>query len=439
MTNKIQLVDNRVEIAKSYLLSQFKDKPNINALVDVLVTELQEIENTIIELQEVRTLAGAKGWWLDRIGEELDTQRYGFNDADYKTILRIAMLKKKASATIEDIVKVLSYITNDSELTVDNPNKYLIEAVGYLFGVKDSMLTEVAELFPINTRKLIVQRDTTPFKLNAAGRGFGNGSLNSILLYDVGIATDPRFVPLATEKYIPPVVNSPTVKTTPYIYGTGEVGQTLTYVNGEFNGTLPITVAKQWQADGVDIGGATGNTYVVVSGNAGKVITVKTTLTNVDGTLVIYSNNISVSSVIPPSDPLTANIGLSDINSYRFQSYDGLLATANHSLTFENDGNITLVDANGTITTSAYLTTTGGSGGTDYAVRYVTLSGNDLVGLAPNVSHTLSTDITLSQSVTSRTTKSTSGTYRFTIFKLSDSSITRSVDIYMSVTIERDL
>ncbi len=439
MTNKIQLVDNRVEIAKSYLLSQFKDKPNINALVDVLVTELQEIENTIIELQEVRTLAGAKGWWLDRIGEELDTQRYGFSDADYKTILRIAMLKKTASATIEDIIKVLSYITNDDELRVDNPNKYLIEAVGYLFGVKDSMLTEVAELFPINTRKLIVQRDTTPFKLNTAGRGFGNGSLNSILLYDVGIATDPRFVPLATEKYIPPVVNSPTVKITPYIYGVGEVGQTLNYVNGEFNGVTPLTVTKQWQRDGVDIGGATGSTYVLVSADAGKVITVKTTATNVDGTLVIYSNTVSVSSVIPPVDPLTANIGLSDFTSSRYQSYDSLLATATHSITFEYDGSITLTDANGTITYSVYLTDVGDHHGADYAVRYTTLSGSDLVGLAPNVSHTLSTALTLSQSVTSKTTKATMGTYRFTIFKLSDITVTRSVDIYMSVTIERDL
>jgi hypothetical protein len=439
MTNKIQLVDNRVEIAKSYLLSQFKDKPNINALVDVLVTELQEIENTIIELQEVRTLAGAKGWWLDRIGEELDTQRYGFSDADYKTILRIAMLKKTASATIEDIIKVLSYITNDDELRVDNPNKYLIEAVGYLFGVKDSMLTEVAELFPINTRKLIVQRDTTPFKLNTAGRGFGNGSLNSILLYDVGIATDPRFVPLPTEKYIPPVVNSPTVKTTPYIYGVGEVGQTLTYVNGEFNGVTPLTITKQWQRDGVDIGGATSNTYVLVSGDAGKTITVKTTATNVDGALVIYSNNVLVSSVIPPVDPLAANLGLYDINSSRFQLYDGSLATATHSITFENNGTITLVDANGTIDYSAYLTTTGALAGADYAVRYVTLSGDDLDVLPPNVSHTLSTPLNLSQTVTSRFTKSTSGTYRFTIFKLSDVTVTRSVDIYMSVTIERDL
>jgi hypothetical protein len=439
MTNKIQLVDNRVEIAKSYLLSQFKDKPNINALVDVLVTELQEIENTIIELQEVRTLAGAKGWWLDRIGEELDTQRYGFSDADYKTILRIAMLKKTASATIEDIIKVLSYITNDDELRVDNPNKYLIEAVGYLFGVKDSMLTEVAELFPINTRKLIVQRDTTPFKLNTAGKGFGNGSLNSILLYDVGIATDPRFVPLPTEKYIPPVVNSPTVKTTPYIYGVGEVGQTLTYVNGEFNGVTPLTVTKQWQRDGVDIGGATSNTYVLVSGDAGKTITVKTTATNVDGTLVIYSNNVSVSSVIPPVDPLAANLGLYDINSDRFQLYDGTLATATHSITFEYNGSITLTDANGAVSSSAYLTDVGDHHGNAYAVRYTTLSGNDLIGLAPNVSHTLSTALTLSQSVTSKTTKATMGTYRFTIFKLSDITVTRSVDIYMSVTIERDL
>lgn len=439
MPNKVQLVSNRVEIAKNYLLSQFKDKPNILALVDVLVTELQELENTIIELQNVRTISGARGWWLDRIGDDLDTPRNGYNDGDYKTILRIEMLKKTASASIEDIIRVLSLLSNDNELRVSNPNKYLIEAVGYMFDIKDVMLSSVADLFPLNSRKLIVQREITPFKFATAGHGFGNGSLNNILLYKNGIASDPRFVPLATEQYIPPVVNSPTVNTTPYIYGTGEVGQTLTYVDGTFNGVIPITIAKQWQANNIDISGATGSTYTVVSGDAGKTITVKTTATNVDGSLIVYSNNITVSSVIPPTSLLTVNLGLSNFDSSRFQLYDGLLETASHSLMFDHTGEVVYTDANGTITTTAYLTTVGAHNGDNYGVRYSILSGDALVGLPENTTHTLSTALTLSQSITSKTTKSVAGTYRFTIFKLDDPTTTRTVDISMSVTIERDL
>lgn len=439
MPNKVQLVSNRVEIAKNYLLSQFKDKPNILALVDVLVTELQELENTIIELQNVRTISGARGWWLDRIGDDLDTPRNGYNDGDYKTILRIEMLKKTASASIEDIIRVLSLLSNDSELRVSNPNKYLIEAVGYMFDIKDVMVSSVADLFPLNSRKLIVQRDITPFKFSTAGQGFGSGSLNSILLYKDGIASDPRFVSLPTEQYIPPVVNSPTVNTTPYIYGTGEVGQTLMYVSGTFNGVLPMTVTKQWQANNIDISGATGSIYTVVSGDAGKTITVKTTATNADGSLVVYSNNITVSSVIPPVSLLTNDLGLSNFDSSRFQAYDGLLETANHSLVFDHTGEVIYTDAEGIVNTTAYLTTVGVHNGDNYGIRYSVLTGYVLTGLPENTTHTLSTALTLSQSVTSGTTSSEYGTYRFTIFKLDDPSITQTVDISMSVIIERDL
>ncbi len=440
MANKIQLVNNRVEIAKSYLLSQFRDKPNILALVEVLVEELQELENTIIELQEVRTLAGAKGWWLDRIGEELDTPRDGFSDADYKTVLRLAMLKQTASATIDDIIKILSFISNDSELRVTNPNKYLIEAVGYLFGVKDSMLQEVAELFPLNTRKLIVQRETKPFKFGTVGRGFGSGSqLNNILLYSTGVENDRRFVSVPTEKYIPPISNSPTLKTNPYIFGDGLVGSTLTYVDGEFNGVTPITVTKQWQANNVDISGATGSTYTLVTADAGKIITVKTTATNTDGTLVIYSNTINVSNDIPASNALVDDLGLSDFSTFEIEAYDGLTSTATQSITFNVDGSITFTRANGGTFTSAYLTNVGDHHGQDYTLRYVVLSGDDLIGLPENTSRELDTALTLSQSVTSKTTKSVEGNYRFTIFKTTDPTITKSVDIYMSVTLRKEL
>jgi hypothetical protein len=213
----------------------------------------------------------------------------------------------------------------------------------------------------------------------------------------------------------------------------------LTYVDGEFNGVVPITVTKQWQADNADISGATGSTYTLVNSDAGKTITVKTTATNTEGTLITYSNNIAVSNTIPPSNALVNDLGLDDFTSFRMQAYDGSFATATHSITFNVNGSITFTRANGTTFTSAYLTNVGDHHGQDYALRYVALSGDDLIGLPQNTSRILDTTLTLSQSTTSKGNSSTEGTYRFTIFKLDDPAVTKTVDIYMAVTLERDL
>ena len=152
--NKIMLVNNRVEIAKSYLLSQFEDKPNINALVDALVSELQELENVINDVQTVHTLEGSYGWWTDQIGNELDISRGNYADNDFKTAIKIAMAKQTASASVEDILRIVSLITGDTDATLDNNYPYMMELCSWLFCVSDSTdgLTSLAQLFPLNTR-----------------------------------------------------------------------------------------------------------------------------------------------------------------------------------------------------------------------------------------------------------------------------------------------
>jgi outer membrane protein OmpA-like peptidoglycan-associated protein len=75
----------------------------------------------------------------------------------------------------------------------------------------------------------------------------------------------------------------------PTIEGGAVVGATLTVVDpdsGWVNNNAPqaMTAAYQWQADGVDIPGATGATFVVTSAQLGKAIRVRASRTNGIGT-----------------------------------------------------------------------------------------------------------------------------------------------------------
>lgn len=72
----------------------------------------------------------------------------------------------------------------------------------------------------------------------------------------------------------------PTVK--PAITGSATVGGTLTLSTGTYTGS-PTSYARQWTANGVDIGGATGTTYVPVSGDAGKLISGYVDATDANG------------------------------------------------------------------------------------------------------------------------------------------------------------
>lgn len=89
--------------------------------------------------------------------------------------------------------------------------------------------------------------------------------------------------------------NEPSVTVIPIITGTAKVGQTLTRLDAVVPGATKG--GTQWYADGNQIAGATGNTYVPVTGDIGKVITVRQ-----------YWENAAGGDANPESQPTAAVI-----------------------------------------------------------------------------------------------------------------------------------
>lgn len=73
----------------------------------------------------------------------------------------------------------------------------------------------------------------------------------------------------------------------PAITGTAKVGQTLTAADGTWTGSPILT--RGWLANGAAIPGATGATYIPVTGDIGKTITVAVTGKNANGTVTVVS------------------------------------------------------------------------------------------------------------------------------------------------------
>lgn len=90
---------------------------------------------------------------------------------------------------------------------------------------------------------------------------------------------------------------APTNTAPPAITGTPEVGQTLTVSNGTWTGSP--TFARQWMADGSDIAGATGTTYVLQAAEVGMMITCRVTGTNAGGNAVATSAAVGPVTAAP--------------------------------------------------------------------------------------------------------------------------------------------
>lgn len=432
--HKIKLVSDRVERAKSFLLSQFRGSPNINALVDVLVTELQELENVLNNLQDVKTVDGSYGTWLNEIGREMKVDRGNYNDEDYKTAIKIAMAKKTSSATAEDILFIVQLLTNDDTVRLENNYPYLMELTGFLFCLADSEegLASLAELFPVSTRVRLIQQYGKSFKFGTTGRGFASGStLNNLAYYDYGITNDSRFTTVQDAIIPPPLSTAPFNINPPIISGGDQQGDTLSTTDGDWGGDQPITFSYQWLRDNVDITGATNPTYTIVSDDLGKLVACSVTATNLTGSSSTVSNSILINEVVPPAATYTNNLGMGDIYGTKQVNYvDNKVAFStlkvNPDGTTERTNSVPeSINSSGQVTVAdQWLTTVVVGAGSDYTISYIKVSGDNLTGIQPNIEYSLSTERLATLTVSGIAPAIKSGTYTFTIRNINDPTIT---------------
>jgi hypothetical protein len=94
----------------------------------------------------------------------------------------------------------------------------------------------------------------------------------------------------------------------PVITGQTKAGETLTATTGTWTGAQPITYTIQWRRNGVNIGLATGPTYVCVNGDAGSYISVVVQATNSVDTDFATSDSVGpvVSLPVPVNAPIAS-------------------------------------------------------------------------------------------------------------------------------------
>ena len=178
----------------------------------------------------------------------------------------------------------------------------------------------------------------------------------------------------------------PNNKVAPAVSGTAIRGQTLTTTIGTWTKVPAPTYSYQWQRAGVNISGATSNTYTLVSADVGSTIRCVITATNILGTVSANSNTTSTVAAVVPGAPTistaTATGGTTASVTFTAPSDNGGAAITSYTAS-SSPGNITgtLNQANGGTITVTGLTTD-----TEYTftVRATNSSGTSNVSTASN-------------------------------------------------------
>ena len=432
--NKIQLVSNRVDRAKSFLLAQFRDKPNILAIVEALVEEIQEFENGIIALQDARTLNGSFGVWLDEIGKRNGVSRGSYNDNDYKNAIKLAMSRRYSSGQVDNILRIVELLTNDTEVYMENNYPYLLELTGYFFCLADSEegLEALAAMFPVNTFVRFIKRDGLEFRFNDLNAGFGSGAtLNSLIYTKAGITNDPRFTVVSQQIIPPPVFTDVQNVSPPVLSGSVFIGGTLVCSTGSWTGDDPITYSYTWYENGLVISGATTNSLVTTSGMSGKTILCVVMASNSFSSASSTSNAVVIESTPIVVNPLMNNLGLRHINKAQYSTSGTVTLSA--SVIFRTNGVVNFISED--TTASNWISTLTGVG-TDYVVSYQVVHG-PILNVPPSTQVPLTADATFTLTANVPQYEQVYGEYLFTIRKVSDTSILKTGTL--TISLENDI
>ena len=111
-----------------------------------------------------------------------------------------------------------------------------------------------------------------------------NAELNALVSVNVTYTDDDGYAEDVTSTAVGPISAGATnVAGAITISGINVVGEALTATVTDPNGTTTSTIAYQWQADGVDIGGATLMDYTLTGAELGAIMSVTASYTDDDG------------------------------------------------------------------------------------------------------------------------------------------------------------
>lgn len=113
-----------VEAGLARLITQFRQKPKLEAVLRSLLSGVQDVEDAVASLRAGRALEHAVGVQLDGIGRIVGLPRGAMNDAEYRHRLGVQIRINTATGSAEDLLGILELIlgrTAGIEMIEDPP------------------------------------------------------------------------------------------------------------------------------------------------------------------------------------------------------------------------------------------------------------------------------------------------------------------------------
>ena len=170
----IEEVLNHLEVVKSRLLSQYRDKPNLEGMIASYVQQIQELETVFMDILAIIVdFDNQEGAQLDLIGKIVGQAREGKSDPEYLKWIKLRVFINRSSGLPDELAYLLSQILPQVFSLSDDPPAGLV--ITSLEAVTDTeaafALDTVNEIRPGGVRYTLVYSandDSSTFRFSTS-------------------------------------------------------------------------------------------------------------------------------------------------------------------------------------------------------------------------------------------------------------------------------
>lgn len=188
MSSHINFIDNHIEQGFNRLITQYKQKPNVEGLISSLVLPLQSLEDSIKFYFENHSIFDATGIHLDSWGTVLVEPRFGLNDSDYRIQLLAKVAQNFSEGTAEDLISMFKTLTRAAYIVYSEiyPAEVSITAVDVDLIGDSARIRSVLDLAKAAgvriTSAIVTAANVFSFDADADPNSKGFGDLNDLSL-----------------------------------------------------------------------------------------------------------------------------------------------------------------------------------------------------------------------------------------------------------------
>jgi hypothetical protein len=159
------------------LPEQFKESPRFRFLIQALLEELQEVEDTLEEIKSQKNLDNAVGVQLDGLGEILGKRREGLTDTPYRLALKVQQILNAGEGRYETVLDLWRILLNSPTATVDEQFPAGVTLFSDVGTPTLATLNTLMQALPVTvTAAFTSSIDTDPVFSFVGGAGIGFGS-----------------------------------------------------------------------------------------------------------------------------------------------------------------------------------------------------------------------------------------------------------------------